>query len=145
MSSALRKLRPITPGDVEGLEAARLVGANGEVTEVPASIYKLIQDILPALKEGQAMLLVPTQRRLTSQEAADILGISRTYLKKLMDRGEVPFQRIGTHRRVAFGDLMAYQERREAERRQQIDEVLASSVEMGAYTKAGARDLRTQK
>lgn len=143
MANARNGLRPITPRDVQNLEtvAARLIGTNGEETEVPTAIYHLIQDILPALRDGQTMLLVPTHKSLTTQQAADILGTSRTYFKKLLDRGEIPYQKVGTHRRVKFTDVMAYQERRDAERQRQMDDLLATSVEMGAYKKTITRDL----
>ena len=139
--------RAVSRSEVEQIETAvaRLVGRDGKETEVPEPIYNLIRDILPALKNGQTMVLVPAHKSLTTQQAADILGMSRPFLKKILDRQEIPYQKVGTHRRIKFVDVMAYQERRDAERQGEMDEILATSIAMGAYKKTTRLDVRPQE
>jgi excisionase family DNA binding protein len=110
----------------------KLVGRDGEMP-LPESIYQLLCDIAPRLMRGETVFLIPEHAALTTQQAADILGMSRPYLKRLLDKEEIPYFRVGTHRRLRFADVMAYMERRTEERQRQMDELLAISDEMGAY------------
>jgi excisionase family DNA binding protein len=105
-----------------------LVGADPEDrTEIPASVYLVLQQVVEAMRLGQAVTIQPQSRILTTQQAADLLGISRPTLVKLLDAGEIPFERAGTtHRRVALGDVLEYAERR---RQAQYEAIAATSVE----------------
>jgi excisionase family DNA binding protein len=105
-----------------------LVGADPEDrTEVPAAVYQVLQQVVEAMRLGQAVTIQPHSRVLTTQQAADLLGISRPTLVKLLDAGEIPFERAATaHRRVALGDVLDYAERR---RQAQYEAIAATSVE----------------
>jgi excisionase family DNA binding protein len=118
--------------DMPCAERPKVVGCAGEMP-LPESIYQLLCDVAPRLMRGETVFLIPEQAALTTQQAADILGMSRPYLKRLLDKGEIPFFRVGTHRRLHFADVNAYMERRTRERERQMDELLALSDEMGAY------------
>jgi len=111
------------------------VGADGDTIDLPSSIYQLIRQIVPLLKRGDAVALVPYQQEITTREAADFLNMSRQFLVNLLERGELPFTKVGTHRRVRFHDLQAYKERRD-ERRRSLVAITALSEESGEYDRA---------
>jgi len=113
---------------------ARLEGADGDVIELPPSIYEVIKRIIPLLKRGDAVALVPYQQKLTTQEAADFLNMSRQFLVTLLERGEIPFEKVGTHRRVRFHALVDYKERRRIERQKSLAAITALSEESGEYS-----------
>lgn len=113
---------------------AGLIDADGETLAVPSSALRTLKLIVDALARGQTVMLVPHRRELTSQEAADILHVSRPHLVKLLDEGVIPHYKVGTHRRVRIEDVLAYRERRAATRREQLDELTRLSEELeGGY------------
>lgn len=95
--------------------------------ELPTSALRLLLDILGALAEGNAVKVVPVHAELTTQEAADLLNVSRPHLVKLLESGELPFHRTGKHRRVRFDDLMAYKARRDEASEQAMTELAAQA------------------
>lgn len=103
-----------------------LAGAEpGDQVELPAEVYKVLRQVVEALRQGLAVTVAPLTQTLTTQQAADLLGVSRPTLIKLLDLGKVPFERAGTHRRVLLRDVLAYREQRRAEQYAALD---ASSV-----------------
>ena len=81
--------------------------------QLPTSALRLLQEILGELALGNAVKVVPVNAELTTQEAADLLNVSRPYVVQLMEAGELPFHKAGTHRRVKFSDLQAYKTQRD--------------------------------
>ena len=81
--------------------------------ELPTSALQLLMDILAALAEGNAVKVVPVHAELTTQEAADLLNVSRPHMIKLLESGEISYHKTGKHRRVRFADLMDYKSRRD--------------------------------
>ena len=81
--------------------------------ELPTSALQLLMDILAALAAGTAVKVVPVHAELTTQEAADLLNVSRPHLIKLLESGELSYHKTGKHRRVRFADLMDYKTRRD--------------------------------
>jgi excisionase family DNA binding protein len=121
----------------------RLVGARGgEEIELPASLARLLADVVELLRRGDGVTVVPYQRELTTQQAADLLNVSRPYLIRLLDADCIPYRRLGTHRRLRLGDVVAYKARRDAERRVALDELTALSQEAGLYGVARRRSRR---
>ncbi|KAA8921130.1 DNA-binding protein [Xanthomonas sontii] len=98
--------------------------------ELPTSALRLLVDILAELADGNAVKVVPVHAELTTQEAADLLNVSRPHFVKLLEDGVLAFHRTGTHRRVKFADLMQYKETRERASEQAMAELARQSQEL---------------
>ena len=114
-------------------DAARLVlhGDHEEPLSIPVSALRMLVEILSQMAQGNAVSIVPYHAELTTQEAADFLNVSRPFLVRLLETGQMPFRKVGTHRRVAFSELLKYRERTMAETRQAAAELTALSQELG--------------
>ncbi|MBS0213753.1 MAG: excisionase family DNA-binding protein [Proteobacteria bacterium] len=113
---------------------ARLRVIDGKQTiEVPVAALRMLVDILANMAAGNAMSLVPIHAELTTQEAADFLNVSRPYLIGVLDRGELPHHKVGTHRRVYFRDLLAYREAQLKANKAGLAELTRLSQELGLY------------
>ena len=115
--SSIKHLESIL--QLEGAQP-KLVGVDGQEIPIPESVYQILHQAVHALALGKVISVVIQDRELTTQKAADILKVSRPYLIKLLDQGEIPCIRVGTHRRVRFDDLMKYKEERDTKRREGI-------------------------
>ena len=85
------------------------------------------------MREGKVVTLVPRTQRLTTQEAADFLGVSRPTMVKLLEDGKIPYEQPGRHRRIMFTDLLAYTERQHADRRAALDRMTEDASEAAIY------------
>lgn len=115
---------------------ARLVGPDGKEIPVPEAIYKVLEQAISLLSSGQAVSIVPIGYLLTTQEAAELLNVSRPHLVKLLEFGALAFERpdgLGSHRRIKFTDLMEYKYKRSAVRRQQFKKLTELSQDAGLY------------
>jgi len=113
---------------------ARLVDPDGETTEIPESVLHALKLVVQSMAQGQIITLVPHGKELTTQEAADLLHVSRPHLIKLLDQGVIPHHMVGTHRRIRIEDLFAYGEQRNSTRRKKLDELVRISEELpGGY------------
>ena len=104
----------------------------GEAVRLAPAIADLVIDLLGGVASGLTVTLVPTGAMLTTQQAADILGVSRPHLSKLLKSGKIPFVSVGTHRRVMHADLMAYIDRRDAARHAALDDLARLGQEFDA-------------
>ncbi|MBE9165646.1 helix-turn-helix domain-containing protein [Tychonema sp. LEGE 06208] len=111
----------------------RLVASNGEEIAIPESVYSLLGQVVQAMTSGQAISIVRHNRELTTQEAANILNVSRPFLVKLLEKGEIPYIKVGSHRRILFQDLIIYKEQRKVKRRQLLDQLIEMTEEAGLY------------
>ena len=113
---------------------ARLVGPGSEpAIELPEAVYSLLLGILDAMRQGAAISLVPVTQDLTTQEAAELLGVSRPYFVKLLEANVMPFHSTGTHRRVYLRDLMSYKTQRDGGRREALNQMAADADASGVY------------
>jgi excisionase family DNA binding protein len=115
---------------LEGPSAA-LVGPDGTETPLPDEVYQVLKNVVDAMTQGLAITVAPHNTQVTTQEAADLLGVSRPTLVRLLEAGEIPFQLRGRHRRVMLTDVVAYQQRSRAQRRATLDEMTHAAAEDG--------------
>lgn len=105
---------------------------DGESVRLAPAIADLMIDLLDGVASGHAVTLVPTGTMLTTQQAANILSVSRPHLSKLLKSGKIPFVSVGSHRRVMRADLMAYMDRRDAARHAALDDLARLGQEFDA-------------
>jgi excisionase family DNA binding protein len=98
---------------------------------LPARVWQLLLDTLAQLAQGNAVALLPVHAELTTQEAAALLKVSRPFLIRVLDTGEIPSRKVGTHRRVRYTDVLAYKQQIDARRRQVLDELTAQAQALG--------------
>ncbi|MES9922483.1 MAG: helix-turn-helix domain-containing protein [Candidatus Thiodiazotropha endolucinida] len=148
MANPAKILRLPTPEEAElAAESSRLIAAcvgEGETAElrlidgdidikIPISAIHMLRDILNQMAQGNAVSLVPVHAELTTQQAADILNVSRPYLVKLLESGEINFHKVGRHRRILFQDIMEYMAQRDQESHDLVKELSkeAQDLNMG--------------
>jgi excisionase family DNA binding protein len=123
---------PVLSAALEDPLRLRVVGApEDETLVIPASAVKMLVGILDEMGRGNTVTVIPVHAELTTQEAADMLSISRPSLIQLLDEGKMEFRKIGTHRRVRFESVIAYKRRLHAERLAALHELAAYDQEIG--------------
>lgn len=100
----------------------------GETVELPTELYRVIRQTAEALSRGLAVTVAPMAMTLTTQQAADVLGISRPTLIRLIEKGDIPHERIGSHRKVKLRDVLRYRDQRREEQYRTLEET-ASPLE----------------
>lgn len=110
-----------------------LSGPDGQPIDLPTSAQEVLRYAVHHLAQGQALNVIPAQEEVTTQEAAEILHVSRPYLIKLLDEGAIPFVTVGRHRRIRLNDLLLYKRLRDTQRRESLARLVQLSEEMGLY------------
>lgn len=113
-------------------------GGKEQVTvTVPTEAFELFLDILTQMANGNAVSIVPVHAELTTQQAADLLNVSRPFLIGLLNENKIPYRTVGTHRRILAADVFAYKERDAEQRREIADELAAEAQKHGlGYSRA---------
>jgi excisionase family DNA binding protein len=112
-----------------------LVDRHCRRVDLPEPLYQTFLRIFTLLRQGIGVTFVPHEENLTSQAAADLLGVSRPYLIRLIDAGKIPCTLAGSHRRIKLKDVMAYIEGRDRARHEALDEMTQKIYEAGLYDK----------
>lgn len=147
MTALLERHETIIPSDEDtrlATESSRILSRRGEgnlrvqlddgqVLPLPRAMAELISHLLVEMSHGNAVTLIPIHAEMTTQEAADFLNVSRPYLVKLLESNELPFHKVGTHRRVRFTDLKAYKDAKMSARTRDLDELAAQAQELGMW------------
>jgi excisionase family DNA binding protein len=102
-----------------------------EAIAIPAAAFRLLVDILREMAQGNAVTLIPIHAELTTQQAADLINVSRPFLIEQLEKGVIPFRKVGTHRRVLFQDLMSYKQKIDGDRLTTLEELSAQAQELG--------------
>jgi excisionase family DNA binding protein len=143
--SDLKAYDPVVPTQAEtrmAEESGRILAAHargelrvqlddGQTLVLPQSVARLLTHILTEMAEGNAVTMIPIHAEMTTQEAADFLNVSRPHLISLLEKREIPFHKVGTHRRVRFQDVQDYKDRLTANRSQALDDLARVSQELG--------------
>ena len=119
-----------------GEASLRLQVRNGTGVEelvLPPLVARLLLGILTETGQGNAVAVSPIQPELTTNQAAELLNVSRPYLMKLLDDGVIPFRKVGTHHRVRLADVLAYKQETYTKRRAALAELTALSQDLGLY------------
>jgi excisionase family DNA binding protein len=101
-----------------------------EEVSIPASAFRLLNDILTHMAKGNAVTLTPVHAELTTQQAADILNVSRPFLIEQLEKKLIPYRKVGTHRRILFKDVIDYKESMDRQRLKALDELSAQAQEL---------------
>lgn len=121
---------------LQGLtQPAALLGPDGQTVPLPLEAFKVLRDVVEAMRLGKAITVAPIDQMLTTQEAANFLGISRPTLVKLLEGGQIPHELTsgGRHRRVRLQDVVAYQDAMRIRRRRALEDLTAEASEAGLY------------
>jgi excisionase family DNA binding protein len=109
----------------DGSDSARL--------EVPPATLRLLSQILALMARQQTFVLCPESSELTTKQAAEVLGVSRPFLIRVLEAGDIPYRKVGRHRRVLMKDVLSYKQTTQIKRQTAMDDLVRISEEMGGY------------
>lgn len=119
------------PKGVRSLRIRPDDGGKEVAVTVPREAFDLFLEVLGHMANGNAVTIVPVHAELTTQQAADLLNVSRPFLIGLLDDGKLPFRLVGTHRRIKMGDLLAHKEIDDKKRTDALEELAAEAQKHG--------------
>ncbi len=115
-----------------------LVGPGGERVLLPAEVAQVLALVVAAMARGQAVTVSPHNQTLTTQEAADLLGVSRPTVVRILDQGLIPYRQPGRHRRILLRDVLTYIEEQAHQRRAALDKLIEIGEDAGLYEATAA-------
>ncbi len=110
-----------------------LKAKDGTEIPLPEHIFQMLVRMLEDMRQGRAIVLMPEDETFTTQAAANYLGMSRQYFVTLLESGQIPFHRVGSHRRVTFKDLLTYEKARDEGRRKTLNGLFSKLQQEGLY------------
>ena len=119
---------------------AKLVGPDGRSQRLPDSVYAFLVQLIADLQAGKSVSIIQSEATLTTVEAANMLGVSRQFLVKLLDSDQIPHHKVGTHRRIYIGDLLEYKAERDGRRRKTLDDLVEAEIKDGLYDRQPSVD-----
>lgn len=144
----LDALEPVTPSDADIEMARESIRPLSRVIEkdhplrlrtdekghqafdLPAAAAQLLLRLMTDMAAGHAVAIIPIHAELTTQQAADLLGVSRPFIIKQIENGSLPHRKVGTHRRIVFKDLMDYRRKIESDRKKALDDLASLGQEL---------------
>lgn len=114
-------------------KAPALVGPDRKTIPIPEPIYNILLQVIGYMRQGKGVSVIPVMQELTTQQAANLLGVSRPFFVDLLQSGEIQYHKTGTHRRVYLKDLLAYKEKRDQQRKQILDGLAKEAIDEGDY------------
>lgn len=111
----------------------KLIEAAGKEIALPDSILRLIYEAMVSAAAGKKLLLVEEDEEVSPERAAEFLQVSRPYLVRLLDTGEIPFHYVGAHRRITMSELIEYKRKRKTKSKDALQRMTELSEEMGLY------------
>lgn len=127
---ALHALREAGPG-TDTFDVT--IAGTAEPVRLPRAALELIRDVLANMAAGQGVTVVPAHAELTTQQAAELLGVSRPHVIKLLDEGRIEYRLVGRHRRIPASSLLAYRRSQQVDARRAADELTALTEDLGLY------------
>ena len=112
---------------------AKLVGPDGKTQLLPTNLYSFLCQVLGDLKAGKSVTILQSNAELTTVEAAKLLAVSRQFVVQLLEKNQIPFHMVGTHRRLYARDVLAFKGRRDSARRKTLDDLSRTEFEQGTY------------
>jgi excisionase family DNA binding protein len=114
---------------------AKLIGPDGKSEILPNNLYSFLLRLLADLHAGHSVTILQSRHELTTVEASRIIGVSRQFLIQLLEKGEIPFHLVGTHRRIYVRDVLAFKAKRDTGRRKTLDDLARQEFSKGDYGK----------
>lgn len=111
----------------------RITTEDGTVLDLPASVAEALAEILEAAADGERALVLRSPEDLTTEQSAAVLGVSRPTVVRLVEAGKLPARMVGTHRRLALSDVLAYRDASAKRRSEALDEMAREAEELGLY------------
>jgi excisionase family DNA binding protein len=111
----------------------QLVGPRGENIPLPESVFYVLERVAEVMARGDSITVVPVGREVTTQQAAELLNVSRQYLVRLLDEGRISFRKVGKHRRLRVEDVLSFKAARDKDRRAGLRELSRMTEEFGGY------------
>ena len=118
---------------INGEERPVLLGREGAHVHLPESLFHVLTEAVRVMLSGQSVVLLSENEEMTTQAAANYLGMSRPHLVKLLDSGDIPFHFVGTHRRIYLKELKTYEALRDTKRRDAMDRLNTKVIDADLY------------
>lgn len=142
MTTALQKPEPLSRQEQQEAETVEqllrrgvpeLVSPAGDRIELPGAVFAVLKKAVSFMALGQTVTVVSGDQSITTQKAANLLGMSRPYLVQLLESGAMPYHRVGNQRRISLHDVLQFQKKREIERFAALDRLAREAFEEGLY------------